>query len=104
MSDYTQSLRDAAPIPSLSNSSGVAAVRMAADAEIPAEVAANTHKKIFGGVGGVKGTMSPSRALNPPDPATMMSVSSNVTVCALRCHLSTASYGGVAKDVTIVDL
>ena len=47
-------------MPSSSNSSGVAAVRMAADAEIPVEVAVKTLMKMFGGVGGVKGAVSPS--------------------------------------------
>jgi len=42
------------------HSSGVAAVRMAADAGSPAEVAVNTLMKMFGGVGGVKGAVSPS--------------------------------------------
>ena len=41
------------------------AVGMAVDAGSPAEVAANTPAKMFGGVGGVKGAVSPSPSAQP---------------------------------------
>jgi hypothetical protein len=53
------------PMPSSSNSSGVAAVRMAVDAGSPAEVAANNPAKTLREVGGVKGTVSPSPSAQP---------------------------------------
>jgi hypothetical protein len=74
-------------MPSSSNSSGVAAVRMAVDAGSPAEVAANTPAKTFGEVGGVKGAVSPSQSAQSHRKRWCWDASSNVTVWALQCHL-----------------
>ena len=64
MPECQNALRDASDA-LVVHSSGVAAVRMAADAGSPAEVAANTPAKTLREVGGVKGTVSPSPSAQP---------------------------------------